>query len=159
MVNDERMEAQLVLHEGLRTRPYQDTRGNWTIGVGYNLTARGSSFMKVVLNKSFNWPDMYLSREDALTVLRADIHRVEGEILASWPHYVLLSEIRQRVILDMCYNLGHRAGTFIEAKAALERGDYAEAAAQMTRSAWAGQVGERATRLETMMLTNEDYTA
>lgn len=165
MVNIERAEAQLILHEGIRSRPYQDTRGNWTIGVGYNLTARGTGFMKVVLNKGFVWPNMRLSREDALTVLRADILRIEGEIAAEWPFWTTLDEVRQRVVLDMCYNLGHKAETFVETKALIEAGAYEEASKHLYKSAWAGQVGDgpgghydRADRLAEMLRTGEDYT-
>jgi GH24 family phage-related lysozyme (muramidase) len=48
-VNEDRMVDQLLLHEGEELIPYLDTLGNWTVGSGYNLEARGVEFLNQIL--------------------------------------------------------------------------------------------------------------
>jgi lysozyme len=54
----------------------------------------------------------------------------------------------QEVLANMCFNLGLTGLLgFRQTLALLQAGRYGEAAAEMLRSAWAGQVGARAERL------------
>jgi lysozyme len=57
-------------------------------------------------------------------------------------------EAVQEVLANLCFNLG-LAGLlgFRQTLALLQAGRYAEAAAELLRSKWAGQVGARAERL------------
>lgn len=163
-----RIEEQLILHEGLRERAYIDTLGNWTVGVGYNLSARGIAPLRRLLGRAFpaTFSRVVLSRDEALTVLLADIKRVETSVRKAWPYYDKLSPIRQRVALDMAFNLGHRAAGFKRAIAAAEREDWPGVVSELYKSRWAYQVGDgpggrfdRADRLARMVLTNQDYVA
>jgi lysozyme len=134
------IEEQLLLHDGLRLRPYRDTKGVLTIGVGRNLEAKG------------------ISREEALSLLQNDIREVTGH-LQQYEWYSKLDPIRQKVIIDMCFNLGlNGLLRFRNMIAAIEAGDYQAAADHMVNSAWYKQVGSRSRRLERMMRTGEDYT-
>src|SRR5574341_103685 len=104
-MNYGRMEEQLVLHEGLETAPYPDTEGNWTIGVGYNVTARGWDFLEEIIGRQIAWDGA--SRADLITpdeaklVLRADIKRIEQIVRKLLPDYKVLDEVRQRVCVDI----------------------------------------------------------
>lgn len=129
---------QLILHEGLRLKPYLDTVGKWTIGVGRNLT------------------DVGISDAEASLLLEHDLHRcLEDCETFLWFHS--LDPIRQRVIVDMRFNLG-AAGLrkFTNTLAAVARGDYDAAATGMMKSLWARQVKRRAVRLAEMMRTGVD---
>lgn len=168
MVNRPRMIAQLVLHEGLRLTPYRDTVGKWTVGVGYNVTDRGVGFLEQVLGRKFsmNMLEMHLTREDALRVLSADLDRFERAIPVHFPEYAQLDEVRQRVCLDLAFNMGLRALGFNNTIAALKAHDWSTAARHLWKSKWAGQVGDgpgkhwdRADRLTKMLLTGQDYTS
>ena len=133
------IEDQLILHEGLRLKPYRCTAGKLTIGVGRNLDDRG------------------ISHHEAMMLLRNDIEEVAGQLERhSW--YVALGPVRRKVLIDMAFNLG-MAGLmgFKRMIEALKRGDYERAADEMINSRWYGQVGERGRRLERMMRTGEDY--
>ncbi len=133
------IEEQLILHEGLKLKPYRCTAGKLTIGVGRNLDDKG------------------ISREEALFLLRNDIHEVM-DALEKHEWYLALDPIRQKVVIDMAYNLG--VGGLLKFRkmiAALEYGDYEGAADQMLDSRWAEQVGMRATRLAEMMRSGRDY--
>jgi lysozyme len=130
----------LILHEGKRHHVYECTSGKLTIGVGRNLE------------------DLGLSDGEIDFLLRNDLMRVQSELAANVPCFLKLSETRQDVLMDMCFNLGiSRLLQFKNMLTALEIGDYIEAAAEMLDSRWAKQVGERATRLAKMMATDEWY--
>lgn len=133
------IEEQLVLHEGLRLKPYRDTVGKLTIGVGRNLD------------------DVGITRAEALFLLRNDVEEVRTQ-LERYPWYTQLDPVRQKVLIDMAFNLGIGGlMQFRKMLAALEAGDYGKTADEMLDSKWARQVGKRAQRLAEMMRTGADY--
>lgn len=138
-MNPLRLRAQLTLHEGRRSKPYKDSVGKLTIGVGHNLT------------------DLGLSETAIDFILAEDITAHSAELIAALPWVAYLDDVRQRVLMDMAFNMGvPTLLTFKNTLAAVERGDYHTAAEGMLASKWATQVGGRATRLATMMDTGED---
>lgn len=131
--------AQLQRHEGLRLKPYTDTVGKLTIGVGRNLTDRG------------------ISEAEAGVLLANDIEAVRLELTNNWPWWLQLDDVRQRVVMDMAFNMGVPVlMTFGRFLARLKRGEFDAAAAEMLASLWARQVGDRAQRLAKMMRTGQD---
>lgn len=128
---------ELVRDEGLRLKPYKDSMGILTIGIGRNLEDNG------------------ITAEEAYHLCRNDILGVEADLdHACRPWWRHLDEVRQRVLANMCFNMGiDRLSKFHFMLAALAVGDWKKAAAEMKSSAWYGQVGVRAVRLETAMLT------
>lgn len=128
--------AELTRDEGVRAFPYRDTVGKLTIGVGRNLDDRG------------------LRADEIAFLLRNDIDEVERDLLGAFAWARHLDAVRFRVLANMCFNLGlTRLRGFRQTLAAIERGDYAAAAAGMRASLWAKQVGARAERLAVMMET------
>jgi lysozyme len=128
------LKAQLRKHEGVRNRPYRDTVGKVTIGVGRNLDDKGLRPSEIEL------------------LLDNDVDEVLDEIEKALPWFATLSEKRQRVIADMVFNLG--ITRFLEFKAtisAIRNGRFGVAADQMLASKWARQVGQRARDLAAMM--------
>lgn len=173
-MNAERMTEQLVLHEGLRLKPYKDTEGYWTVGVGYNLSARGVTDLEKACGREFPiagvtvddpFVGVKLTKAEAMKVLRADILRFERAVRVHFPEYDTLSEVRQRVVLDMAFNLGFRALGFKNTIAHIRLAQWSRAGMHLYRSKWAHQVDDgeggkfgRADRLVKMLLTNQDYT-
>ena len=133
------IEDQLILHEGLRLKPYSCTAGKLTIGVGRNLKDKG------------------ITHDEAMILLRNDIAEVTAQ-LERFDWFRALGPVRRKVLIDMCFNLG-MAGLlgFQKMIEALKRADYEAAADEMVNSRWYGQVGERGRRLVAMMRTGEDY--
>lgn len=130
----ERLTALLTRHEGMRLKPYIDTQGKLTIGVGRNLD------------------DMGITEEEAKHLLQNDIARVTAEADRELDWYSKLDWQRQDVILSMLINMGvTRFRGFQKMIAALESGNYAVAADEMMDSAWAKQVPSRAKELSDMM--------
>jgi lysozyme len=139
LVNHQLLWEQLIQHEGLRLKPYRCSAGKLTIGIGRNIE------------------DVGITEEEALVLLGNDISRVIAEIDKKIPAFSSLDEIRKRVLVDMCFNLGiSRLMKFRRMLAALEAGDYAQAAVEMMDSRWARQVGSRAERLKYMMKTGDE---
>jgi lysozyme len=161
MVNRDRMVTQLLLHEGLRLKPYRDTEGLLTVGVGYCIDRRGILPLEQIIGRKF---DGKLTREEAVKVLAADIDRFEAATLKAFPHYARLDEVRQRVCLDMAYNMGYGALCFKKTIAFVMKGEHLKAGDEMMKSKWADQVGDgwggqldRAERLANMMKSGKDW--
>lgn len=158
---------QLILHEGLRLKPYKCPAGYWTIGVGRNLETVGLSKeeqLKIFGAYNSNGSDMIdillergISEKDAMYLLDNDIKSCIEDI-EKFTFFEELSPVRQKVLIDMRFNLGFTGlRGFKKMLAALERGDYVRAASEMIDSAWFRQVGDRGKRLYEMMRTGRDY--
>ena len=125
---------QLVRHEGLRLKPYRDTVGKLTIGVGRNLD------------------DVGIAQAEAFILMGTDVARVEAGLDARLPWWRGLDAVRRDVLVDMAFNMGVATLCgFASTLAAVREGRFAAAAEGMLRSAWAGQVKGRATTLAAMM--------
>ena len=126
----------LILHEGVRQFPYEDTVGKVTIGVGFNLT------------------DVGLLPEEIDFILENRINRTKAEVHEAFPWFSSLDEVRQAVVVDMAYNMGLPVlKQFRNTLAYIQEGNYTAAARNMLMSKWAQQVKGRAKRLARMMET------
>ena len=92
------------------------------------------------------------SADQCETALTRDINTALAGLDLKLPWWRNLSNVRQRVLANMTFNMGiNRLLGFHDALAAMLAGNFNEAAAQMKDSAWARQVGARADRLCQMM--------
>lgn len=124
----------LVRDEGLRLKPYRDTVGKLTIGIGRNLD------------------DVGISEAEAHTLCENDIARTIHDLERRLPQFNGYPEIVQRAVANMAFNLGVSGLLgFKNMIAALDRGDYQEAAAHALDSKWARQVGRRAQRVAALI--------
>lgn len=120
--------------EGCRLKPYKDTVGKLTIGYGRNLD------------------DVGISKLEAEVLLDHDLAQAEVECRKAFAWFGDLSEQRQRVIVELVFNMGlPRFRGFGKTIEAIKARDYRTAAAQMLASRWAKQVGQRAERLAQAM--------
>ncbi len=135
----ELLRRQLVRHEGIRLKPYVDGTGHQTIGVGRNLTERG------------------ITLAEAHMMLEHDIDAHWSDLVGFYPGVTDLDDVRQRVLLDLCFNMGLSGlKQFRRMWAAIRKADWPAAAVQLLDSTYAKQVGARATRLAEMMRTGVD---
>ena len=133
----QKLKELLVKHEEYKKFPYIDTVGKITIGIGYNLSDRG------IDDEWIN--DQY----------QKDVAYFYTQLSKDFDWFLKFNEDRQIVLIDMCF-MGYQH--FLEFKdmlAALEKGDYQQAASEMLNSKWATQVGERASTLATIMRQGE----
>lgn len=152
-MNRAKLRQQLIHHEGLRLKPYRDSRGILTIGVGHNMEAYP---VEKILNRTVG--PQGITEAEAMKILDFDIDRVIRDVENNIFAYKRESEPRQHVLLDMAFNLGiNGLLRFQYMLAALERRDYKRAADEMINSTWAGQVKGRAIRLANMMRNNTSF--
>lgn len=141
--DDELLIAELRRDEGVEYMPYIDTVGVLTVGVGHNLKA-------VPLPKSWTYP---LTDDQVDMLLAADLVEVFVQLDNKLPWWSKLDYERQRVIVNMAFNLGINGLLgFKNTLAAVEQGRYSAAGAGMMASLWSRQVGDRAKRLSEMMI-------
>ena len=117
---------------------YKCPAGKWTVGHGYNIEDNGlpDDIAELLLKRQLN---------EAKEILEDNVSFF-GE----------LSKKRQLVLIDMCFNMGWpKLRGFKKMFAALEKGDYQEAANEMIDSYWFCDVGIRAKKLVATMRTNE----
>lgn len=90
-------------------------------------------------------------------LLANDVRRFEAELNTAIPWWKTLDPVRQRVLLDMAFNMGTNGlMQFKNTLAFVKAGKYSEAAKGMLASKWATQVGARAITLSEMMRTGKD---
>lgn len=129
--------SRLTAKEGRVTKPYVDTVGKITIGVGWNLTDNGL-------------PDDII--EDLLDRSIRTATKESEKI----PVYFKLNPARKCVLIEMVFNIGlHGVLGFRNTLEMMGRGDFVSAADNMLKSKWAEQVGNRAIELAQVMRDGE----
>lgn len=141
-MNREKLIDELVRDEGLRLRLYTDSEGNFTVGIGRNLKAKG------------------ISKDEAYRMCNNDIEEALALLDQYLPWWRGLDEVRQRVLVNMTFNMGLAPSNppgerglweFQKTLSFIRSGAYDFAATEMLDSKWARQVGPRAIRLADMM--------
>jgi lysozyme len=127
---------QITRDEGVRLKPYRDSVGKLTIGIGRNLDDKG------------------ISLAEAQIFLQDDIRDVQAELQKALPWVYHLDDARRGVLENMAYNMGvEKLLSFHDTLSFVQRGLFAQAANAMMQSKWAVQVGARAVRLAEQMRT------
>jgi lysozyme len=131
-----KLAEQLKKHEGLRLKPYTDTVGKLTLGIGRNLEDKG------------------ITEQEALFMLNNDVDYFYGQLNKKLTWFKSLDDARQNVLINMAFNLGV-AGllSFKNTLRLVSVGHFHEAAEEMLNSKWAKQVGYRAEELAEQMRT------
>ena len=136
--------AELRRDEGVKYVRYLDSKGIPTTGVGHNLLASP-------LPAGWTFP---LTDQQVDSLLSHDLTVTFAALNLHLPWWLKLDVVRQRVIANMCFNMG--IGTLLEfhnTLAAMQSGKYIAAGNGMLASEWATEVGERAQRLADAMKT------
>lgn len=133
-MNTDMLLQDLKRDEGMLLKPYRDTVGKLTIGIGRNLD------------------DVGISENEALSLAKSDIFKVTGGLDVALPWWRTMSEPRQRALANMAFNLGVTGLLgFRKALQALQDGNFNQAAVEFLDSKWAVQVGDRSKRLAEMI--------
>lgn len=126
-------------HEGLRLTMYKCPAGKLTIGYGHNLETTP------ITTTAAEW------------ILMDDIFVVEQALSKALPELWLnLGEVRKAALVDMGFNLGIVGLLkFKKMLAAMQGGDFSEAAREAKDSKWYTQVGQRGERIVAMIETGQ----
>ena len=129
-------------HEGVRTKPYKDSLGLWTVGVGH-LIGDGKS-LPPEWNREFTMEEI-----DALFAKDYEHHKKQAE---KTPGYDKANEKGRGALIDLAFNMGGAwYKKFKNAAAALAAGDFNKAAEELTDSQWYKQVKGRAQTVVAMI--------
>ncbi|MGC9239847.1 MAG: glycoside hydrolase family protein [Acidithiobacillus sp.] len=133
---------QIALQEGCETEAYQDTTGNWTIGIGHKGAYAGEVWTVDQCFRQF-FKDVVEIAVDPLNVALPWARQTMGEV-------------RWWVFVNMTYNMGI-AGfmAFSATIQAAHLGDWEGTARGMEESLWYTQVGQRGVELCQQMRTNQ----
>lgn len=134
-MNTERLVNELIRDEGLRLKPYLDTVGKLTIGIGRNLD------------------DVGISESEARYLLTNDVTKIVHQLMGL-PWFNALNEPRQCALANMAFNLGFTGlMSFKNMIEAIQKGYWHDAAKHALNSKWAAQVGKRAERIAEQLRT------
>ena len=128
------LQQELTTDEGKRYRPYRDSMGKLTVGIGRDLDA------------------VPFSDDEITLMFTNDIQKSTDALDQNIPWWTSLTDARQRVLTNMCFNMG--IGGLLQFKNMLsdiQSGDYESAAQEMLNSQWYKQVPNRVLRLSKMM--------
>jgi len=147
MMDRNKLIKELIFDEGYKTETYEDHLGFLTLGVGHLVLDTDPE-----INQPIGTP---VSEERIRDCLNNDIDTVCNELDRNLSWWRGLNDNKQRVMVNMCFNLGcPRLSKFKKFLAAMEDNDFETAAKEMMDSKWATQVGNRAERLKQRVLEN-----
>ena len=139
-----KLETELARDEGCIFEVYEDHLGYATCGVGHLIIEGDPEYGAPIGTK--------VTPERVNHYLSQDIDIAYKEVSETYSFFHDLDDVRQRVIVNMAFNLGSpRLALFKKFLAAVESKNFDEASLEMLDSKWATQVGDRAVRLSNMM--------
>ena len=153
----------IIHEEGLRLKPYKDTRGYTTVGIGFNMdnpTAR-----KVWKEAGVTAPfqavkqgRQALTEAEAKKLAQKSYEIAKNDTKRLYPNFNKMSKNRQQALVNLSYQLGGpKLAEFDKANRAIRNGRFDVAAKHLAMSAWAKQTPERAKRIIAMLKEDKPY--
>ena len=140
-MNIEKLKAQVIHSEGIRTTAYEDTLNNWTIGVGHLIKIPDEEYLL----------DKELTDLEVDQIFTTDLNQAIDDA-RKFIDVDILSEEAFFVVVDMAFNLGlPKLMRFQNFQQALKEKDYKKASREMLDSLWAKQLPNRSKRLAKQM--------
>lgn len=144
----------LTEHEGSRKEPYRDSRGLWTFGIGRCLETNPPTAAEWKWMLELGAIKVTLSDVGEQYLFGNDIRAATTQIKARCDFWDRLDDVRQNVLVEMCFQMGiARLLAFNKMFAALRAGDYERAAGEAINSEWHRQTPERAEKLAEALRT------
>ena len=134
VAGDDDIKAMIIGHEGVRNRPYKDSLGLWTVGVGH-LIGDGKSLPKEM--------DRKFSDSEISEMFEMDYAK-HKKIAERTPGYNKANKAGQGAMIDLGFNMGKWWPKWPNTSKALKAGDFDAAARGLEDSKWYTQVGNRA---------------
>ncbi|MBQ8677434.1 MAG: glycoside hydrolase family protein [Alphaproteobacteria bacterium] len=146
MIDIKEAVQRLYVHEGCRLKPYRDTKGYLTIGIGRCLDKNPFTAEEKKLVGSC-WQLKGITKEAAFMLLHSDILRTIKELAYKIPFWDNISDERQYALLDMAFQMGvNGVLKFKKMLAAIGSGDFETARKECLNSKYAREFKTRATR-------------
>jgi lysozyme len=134
-MSEQEIKNMIIEHEGIRYKPYKDSLGLWTVGVGH-LIGDGKT-LPAEYNREF-------SHDEVMAMFEKDYasHRKAAERI---PGFNIMNGRGQGALTDLTFNMGNawiRGWPNLQKQ--LAEGNVEAAATNLSNSKWATQVGRRA---------------
>jgi len=144
----------LELNEGNIPKVYKDSKGNRTIGIGYNL--EDASNRKFLKEQGIDINELFAGREltdrETKTLYNHSLTQAFKDAQSYDPNFAKRPEPVKMTLVDMAFNLGlTKLNKFVEMKKGLMNNDYNMAADEMVDSNWYKQVKSRGPRMVQVM--------
>jgi len=128
------VKAMVIKHEGKRNKPYKDSLGLWTVGIGH-LIGDGKS-LPAEWNREF-------SDAEVMALFDKDFEH-HKKIAEKTPGYDKANRGGKAAFIDLAFNMGMWWPKWKNTRAKLEKGDFRGAAEGLKDSLWYKQVKGRA---------------
>lgn len=149
------MMRQLRRDEGYDDKPYRDSEGWLTIGIGHLIDPRKGASLYPVDQKELD-DNGSLSQATIERIFQDDVMGKHNELIVALPWATGLTEPRYGCLLNMSFQMGVTGLLgFKNTLAMIKSGDYDGAASGMLNSKWASQTPNRAKRVSEQMRTNK----
>ena len=144
----------MSLNEGIKPSVYKDSKGNQTIGVGFNLEdAANKNILKkegIDIKELLNGRE--LSDREIKTLYNHSLTQAFSDAQKFDKNFAKRPEAVKRAIVDMSFNLGlTKLNKFKKMRKGLDAGDYSKAADEMVDSKWYRDVKSRGPRTVELM--------
>ena len=131
---DKDVKAMIIKHEGVRYKPYKDSLGKWTVGVGH-LIGDGKT-LPDDMNREF-------SAAEIAQIFEEDFEH-HKKIAEKTPGYQKANKAAKGAMIDLAFNMGYWWPKWPNTSRYLKVGNFVSAANELEDSKWYGQVGLRA---------------
>ena len=149
-MSEEEIKQMIIKHEGKINRPYKDSLGLWTVGVGH-LIGDGKS-LPPEMNREF-------SDEEVMAMFEKDYAHHRSAAM-NIPGFDKLDGRGQGALTDLTFNMGPSwISKWPKLKKQLEEGDTQSAAKNLEQSKWYGQVGNRAPTIVSLIKDSSKVSA
>jgi lysozyme len=136
----EQLEKIIKEHEGVEHYAYPDSKGNITVGVGFNMDQPGAKTVFDALGIPFepvHSGKAQLTSEQIDALLNHSISGAIEDLKSIFPKFDQLSAGRQMALADMMFMGKPKFEGFVEMIGAVKAGDWDKAAKEMGKSLWA----------------------
>lgn len=96
-LSEDDIKKMIIEHEGIRTRPYQDTKGLWTVGVGH-LIGDGKTLPP-------EW-DREFTKDEVMALFDQDYKAHRDAAAARIPKFAEMTTAGQGAFTDLTFNMG-----------------------------------------------------
>jgi lysozyme len=149
-MSEEQIKQMIIAHEGVRNRPYQDSLGLWTVGIGH-LIGDGKT-LPPEMNREF-------SNEEIMAMFEKDYAHHRSAAM-NIPGFDKLDGKGQGALTDLTFNMGPSwISKWPKLKKQLGEGDTHSAASNLEESKWYGQVGNRAPAVVSLLKDSSTVSA
>jgi lysozyme len=153
-VEQEKLFDELKRDEGERLKPYWDCGHGGAIVCPTCVSTHAERLGLLTIGIGRNLTDVGIRTGESAYLCLNDIEDAEAWLDTKLPWWRKLDEARQRVLMNMCFNLGiKRLLGFKHMLGAAQAAQWDTAVAEMKSSLWFKQVGVRGDRLIDAMAT------